>query len=198
MYSECLINGSYCFIIVKIISNHHVHLWFSPETRDISVRCVERWKKWDLLPQGTYRLGWQMYGQLTLMLWVRWWTAMEMRKFKQDMNDEDDSSKWTGGNGPPGRGQCEEERQGEEGCTWLIFQGDTPWEKTQGELRSEEWRWWGQWQDKSALEPMLSHLGTFVHEFFPQFCSSLKYHLLLMKPLWLLLFMPGFYFPIRL
>lgn len=39
---------------------------------------------------------------------------MEMRKFKQDMNDEYDSSKWTGGNGTPGRGQCEEERQGEE------------------------------------------------------------------------------------
>ena len=66
-------------------------------------------------------------------------------------------------------------------------------------------KWWGHWGeelDRWVLEStapwtpsMLSHLGTSIREFFPQFYPSLKSHLLFSNPLWWIIISAEVLFP---
>lgn len=119
---------------------------------------VYRWKKWDLLPQGAFSLGWQMYDHLTLIPCVRWWKATKTRKnLKEDLNKEEELSRLTGGSGIPGRRisvgrKGKVKRSEHDWCFW----GTHPVSRCRGAER-EGWKWWGHLLevrlDKSVLSP---------------------------------------------
>lgn len=124
---------------------------------------------------------WQMCDHLTLRPWVRWWKAIEMRKnLKQDLNKEEELSRLIGGRDIPGRRGRWGGKARWRGVNMTCFWGTHSVSRCRGaksrEMESDEvtgWRW-------GCTSQCWAHrTGHLIHEFFPQFYPSLKYHLLL-------------------